>query len=79
MEEKAQIAKEMSKIHPIDEDQETNLGFIVPHIVKENYGPKMEVTINEKPIEPATIKQPEIQEEDISKISAVASKVTVVP
>ena len=80
MDEKAEIAKRMSKIQPTNEDQETNLGFIVPHIVKENYGPKMEVKIHEKPIESAITKQPEIQkEEKISIISTIASKVNVVP
>jgi len=37
MEEKVEIAKKMSKIEIKDENQELNLGFIIPHIIKENY------------------------------------------
>ena len=62
MDEKAKIAKEMSKIQPKDDEQEMNLGFIVPHIVKENYGPEIELKIPKKQI---VTPEPVIKQENI--------------
>lgn len=62
MDEKAKIAKEMSKIQPKDDEQEMNLGFIVPHIVKENYGPEIELKIPKKQI---VTPKPVIKQENI--------------
>ncbi len=64
MNEKLQIVKKMSKIKPEDDNQKLNLGFILPNIVKENYGPEIERKIPKKvePIEPiAEEVKPEIE------------------
>lgn len=72
MDEKIKIAKEMSKIEPVNEDQETNLGFIVPHIVKENYGNKSEIVIQKK-------EEPKVKEIVIEPIIIPTAEPVITP
>ena len=48
MDEKKKIAEEMSKIEYEDSNQARNLQFIVPHVIKEFYGPEIELKKQKK-------------------------------